>query len=69
MRSPFSFTEVHAKPAFRKIEEGRTDEHDEATMKRNDSPALRPPSRKIITVDDDPPIRSLIRHTLKQEDY
>ena len=38
-------------------------------VKSNDSPALRPPIRKILTVDDESPIRSLIRHTLRQEDY
>lgn len=47
----------------------RNDGNGDAVMKSNDSPALRRSIRKIITVDDESPIRSLIRHSLRQEDY
>jgi CheY-like chemotaxis protein len=38
-------------------------------MKKDDLSTPRPPGRKIITIDDEVPIRSLIRHSLRQEDY
>ncbi len=35
-----------------------------------DNPSVRKSlGKKIITIDDETPIRSLIRHTLRQEDY
>lgn|SRR5574341_1131725 len=38
-------------------------------MPKDNPSALRPSGQKIITIDDEPPIRSLIRHALRQEDY
>jgi DNA-binding response OmpR family regulator len=34
-----------------------------------DRPTDKLPAKKIITIDDEAPIRSLIRHTLRQEGY
>jgi CheY-like chemotaxis protein len=41
----------------------------DTVMMRDEPPGQRPPTRKIITIDDEPPIRSLIRHSLRQEEY
>ncbi|MDZ7290760.1 MAG: response regulator [candidate division KSB1 bacterium] len=43
--------------------------HADNLMMKDNSPVQKPPVKKIITIDDEAPIRSLIRHSLRQEDY
>lgn len=38
-------------------------------MRNENLPFPKLPGKKIITIDDERPIRSLIRHTLRQDDY
>jgi CheY-like chemotaxis protein len=49
---------------------GEKDEPVFDNLMKNANPAVPMPlSKKIITIDDEMPIRSLIRHTLRQEGY
>jgi CheY-like chemotaxis protein len=38
-------------------------------MRTEKLPFPKLPGKKVITIDDEGPIRSLIRHTLRQDDY
>jgi two-component system cell cycle response regulator len=41
----------------------------EKKMRKENLPFPKLPGKKVVTIDDEGPIRSLIRHTLSQEDY
>jgi len=41
----------------------------EKKMRKDNLPFPKQSGKKVVTIDDDGPIRCLIRHTLRQEDY
>jgi CheY-like chemotaxis protein len=42
---------------------------DAEKLRKNSLPISKLPGKKIITIDDEPPIRSLIRHSLRHDEY